>query len=89
MSSLIVCRILASNYQANNHHNRAGAKCPIFLVMYQNPKFGKTWQFWSTLLSQKRTCHANALELALMLLTKFKCRQYACPRIKMAKFGDW
>ena len=34
MSSLIVCRILASNYQANNHYNRAGAKCPIFLVMY-------------------------------------------------------
>ena len=33
MSSLIVCRILASNYQANNHYNRAGAKCPIFLVM--------------------------------------------------------
>ena len=33
MSSLIVCRILASNYQANNHCNRAGAKCPIFLVM--------------------------------------------------------
>ena len=33
MSSLIVCRILASNYQVNNHYNRAGAKCPIFLVM--------------------------------------------------------
>ena len=33
MSSLIVCRILASNYQANNQYNRAGAKCPIFLVM--------------------------------------------------------
>ena len=33
MSSVIVCRILASNYQANNHYNRAGAKCPIFLVM--------------------------------------------------------
>ena len=33
MSSLIVCRILASNYQANNHYNRAGARCPIFLVM--------------------------------------------------------
>ena len=33
MSSLIVRRLLASNYQANNHYNRAGAKCPIFLVM--------------------------------------------------------
>ena len=33
MSSLIVCRILASNFQANNHYNRAGAKCTIFLVM--------------------------------------------------------
>ena len=33
MSSLIVCRLLASNYQANNHYNRAGTKCPIFLVM--------------------------------------------------------
>ena len=33
ISSLVVCRILASNYQANNHYNRAGAKCPIFLFM--------------------------------------------------------
>ena len=33
MSLLIVCRLLASNYQANNHYNRAGAKCPIFLVI--------------------------------------------------------
>ena len=33
MSSFIVCRKLASNYQANNHYNRAGAKYPIFLVM--------------------------------------------------------
>ena len=33
MSSLIICRILVSNYQANKHYNRAGAKGPIFLVM--------------------------------------------------------
>ena len=39
MSSLIVCRILASNYQANNHYNRAGAKCPIFLVMVSKSRF--------------------------------------------------
>ena len=52
MSSLIVCRILASNYQANNrHYKRAGAKCPIFLVMISGVY--KAYQISEPLLNLK------------------------------------
>ena len=62
MSSLIVCRILASNYQANNHYNRADAKCRIFLVMC-NVMQCNVMQCNTNLFRQGKNCHYIALRL--------------------------
>ena len=53
MSSLIVCRLLAFNYQANNHYNRAIAKCPIFLFRksrLNSAAFREIFIFYSKLI---------------------------------------